>query len=94
MKTFLFSLMATLNALAGFGQNDLRLWYNKPAAVWTEALPIGNGKLGAMVFGRGEEELIQLNEASLWSGGPVKTKVNTASPKFWKPFREALSAGD
>ena len=58
---------------------DLKLWYNKPATVWTEALPVGNGRLGAMIFGGVEEELIQLNEATLWSGGPVK---NERQPRF------------
>lgn len=45
---------------------ELSLWYNEPAEDWTEALPIGNGRLGAMVFGRTDEERIQLNEESLW----------------------------
>jgi alpha-L-fucosidase 2 len=51
----------------------LRLWYTAPAATltnWTEALPIGNGRLGAMVFGGVERERIQLNEDTLWAGGP------------------------
>lgn len=46
------------------------LWYTQPASVWTEALPVGNGRLGAMVFGGVAQERIQLNEDSLWSGGP------------------------
>jgi alpha-L-fucosidase 2 len=46
------------------------LWYNKPANQWTEALPLGNGRLGAMVFGGVGEERIQINEATLWGGGP------------------------
>ncbi|MDF1575579.1 MAG: glycoside hydrolase N-terminal domain-containing protein [Bacteroidales bacterium] len=45
---------------------EVLLWYNEPAAEWTEALPIGNGRLGAMVFGRTDVERIQLNEESLW----------------------------
>jgi len=45
---------------------ELTLWYNEPADNWNEALPIGNGRLGAMVFGRTDEERIQLNEESLW----------------------------
>ncbi len=49
--------------------ND-RLWYRQPAARWVEALPVGNGRLGAMVFGGLERERLQLNEDSLWSGGP------------------------
>lgn len=48
----------------------LRLWYQKPAAVWTEALPIGNGRLGAMIFGGIEREHLQLNEDTLYAGGP------------------------
>ena len=43
--------------------NGLKLWYDKPATQWVQALPLGNGKIGAMVFGGIEEELIQLNEA-------------------------------
>lgn len=46
------------------------LWYNKPANAWVEALPIGNGRLGAMIFGRPERERLQLNEITVWSGGP------------------------
>jgi alpha-L-fucosidase 2 len=49
---------------------DLRLWYTKPAGAWEEALPIGNGRLGAMVFGRVAQERLQLNEDTLWAGGP------------------------
>src|SRR3954465_7406876 len=48
----------------------LALWYRKPAPAWLHALPVGNGSIGAMVFGGIEHERIQLNEKSLWSGGP------------------------
>ena len=48
----------------------LTLWYRQPAATWVEALPVGNGRLGAMVFGGVAEERLQLNEITLWSGGP------------------------
>ncbi|MBZ4677326.1 MAG: Alpha-L-fucosidase [Anaerophaga sp.] len=51
-------------------KTDLKLWYDKPANVWNEALPIGNGRLGAMVFGDPANEKIQLNEETFWSGGP------------------------
>ncbi|MEN6426924.1 MAG: glycoside hydrolase N-terminal domain-containing protein, partial [Phycisphaerales bacterium] len=55
-------------------QNDdsasLKLWYRHPAKEWTEALPVGNGRLGAMVFGGIEKDRLQLNEVSLWSGSP------------------------
>ena len=50
---------------------SLRLWYCQPAENWNEALPVGNGRLGAMVFGRVGSERIQLNEDTLWDGYPV-----------------------
>lgn len=51
--------------------SDLRLWYDKPAKdVWEAALPLGNGRLAAMVYGNTDNEIIQLNESSVWSGGP------------------------
>ncbi len=48
----------------------LKLWYDKPATVWNEALPIGNGRISAMVFGDPANEKLQLNESTFWSGGP------------------------
>ena len=48
----------------------LSLWYRQPASNWVSALPIGNGRLGAMVFGGVNEERLQLNEDTLWGGGP------------------------
>ena len=50
--------------------NDLKLWYRQPAQKWTEALPLGNGRLGAMVFGGTLNERVQFNEDTLWTGGP------------------------
>ncbi|WP_371604608.1 glycoside hydrolase family 95 protein [Streptomyces sp. NBC_01220] len=52
------------------GPNPMRLWYRSPAAEWLEALPVGNGRIGAMVFGGTDTERLQLNEDSLWAGGP------------------------
>ena len=57
--------------------DNLVLWYQKPAGAWTDALPVGNGRLGAMVFGGITRERIQLNEETLWDGGPR----NTNNPK-------------
>lgn len=51
------------------------LWYNQPAQKWEDALPVGNGRLGAMVFGKYREERIQLNEETYWTGGPYSTVV-------------------
>src|SRR5207253_9396371 len=55
---------------AGAPDEPLSLWYRQPAAQWVEALPIGNGRLAAMVFGGVEKERLQLNEDTLWAGGP------------------------
>jgi len=60
--------LSVLSALAT--ESSLTLWYQQPAKTWTEALPAGNGRLGAMIFGGVESERIQLNEDSLWSGAP------------------------
>jgi len=54
-------------------ESVLALWYRQPAANWNEALPVGNGRLGAMVFGEVSRERIQLNEDTLWDGGPRDT---------------------
>jgi len=76
MNKKLITIFVILAPLCSFCQKNLRLWYKKPATVWTAALPLGNGRLGAMVYGRVDTELIQLNDATLWSGGPVRTHVN------------------
>ncbi len=57
-----------------FQQNfykSLRLWYNNPAEDWNQALPIGNGRLGGMVYGNVCREEVQLNEDSIWYGNPI-----------------------
>ncbi len=89
MKKCLFILIVLFNAKA-FGQSNMRLWYQQPAKDWNEALPIGNGTLGAMVFGRTGEELIQLNEQTLWTGGPANLNPNPDAPQYLQPVREAL----
>src|SRR5687767_11356130 len=73
-----------------YAQQNLTLWYKQPARNWNEALPIGNGRLGAMVFGNPTEELIQLNEETLWSGGPVNTNPNPQAPQYLEEIRKAL----
>jgi alpha-L-fucosidase 2 len=91
MKKTVF--LITVLAISGFtltAQNNYKLWYTKPAEVWVEALPVGNGRLGAMVFGRVEEELIQLNESTLWSGGPVSKTVNPEAASHLPTVRGAL----
>lgn len=71
----LFIGVLLLSASTSVAQEH-KLWYDKPAQVWTEALPLGNGRLGAMVFGNPATEQIQLNEETLWAGRPN----NNANP--------------
>jgi len=57
-----------------------KLWYNKPAGNWNEALPIGNGTIGGMVFGTTAQERVQLNESTIWGGGPNNNLDSAAAP--------------
>jgi len=59
-------------------RGPLTMWYDAPADVWNEALPLGNGRLGAMVFGGPSAERLQLNESSFWSGGPSRNDNSNA----------------
>jgi alpha-L-fucosidase 2 len=78
-----FALLATMGAAAAFAaQGDKPLpdpatviWSTQPADKWENAYPVGNGRLGAMVFGKTDEEQIQINEDTYWSGGPYSTVV-------------------
>ncbi len=71
MKQIIITLVfLSLFACTGKKDSSLKLWYNEPASKWTEALPVGNGRLGAMVFGGVEREQIQFNEETLWTGAP------------------------
>jgi alpha-L-fucosidase 2 len=73
--------------------SNLRLWYRQPAATWVEALPLGNGRLGAMVFGGIENERLQLNEDTVWGGGPYDPTHDEALPAFGQ-VRELIFAGE
>lgn len=73
-------------------QLEKRIWYKQPAGAWEEALPIGNGKLGGMVFGDPKRERIALNEDSVWYGGPRDRNNPSALPNLPK-IRSLLSEG-
>lgn len=70
----------------------MELFYQQPAAVWEEALPAGNGTLGCMLFGGAAHEHLQLNEDSVWSGGP-RDRINPDSAKMLPQIRRLLRAG-
>ncbi|MDN3548444.1 glycoside hydrolase family 95 protein [Mucilaginibacter aquaedulcis] len=81
--------VAAINVRA---QTDLKLWYKQPAQKWTDALPIGNGRLGAMVFGGVAEDRIQFDEQTLWTGGPRHYERKGAA-KYLQPIRQLLFDG-
>ncbi|HEX2585822.1 MAG TPA: glycoside hydrolase family 95 protein, partial [Steroidobacteraceae bacterium] len=94
MKRYIAVCLTLLPLAHVAAQPGLVLRYDRPAEVWTEAIPIGNGRLGAMVFGGAENEQLQLNEATLWSGGPVKKNINPDAFRYLAPSRAALTRGD
>ncbi len=73
-------------------KGKLTMWYDKPAEVWNEALPVGNGRLGAMVFGSPAKETIQLNEDTFWSGSPSENN-NTEALKVLPEVRKLIFEG-
>ena len=92
------ALAGKANAQSGIERNtspqDIVLWYDKPAARWADALPIGNGRLGAMVFGGGADgasskEFLQINEDTLWSGRPQDGNNREAS-RYIPAIRKAV----
>jgi alpha-L-fucosidase 2 len=70
VRHLILSLLIAGGVAGQAASNELTLWYAQPAAKWTEALPIGNGRLGAMIFGGTANERIQFNEDTLWRGKP------------------------
>jgi alpha-L-fucosidase 2 len=71
---------------------DIKLWYEKPASKWEEALPLGNGRLGAMIYGGTAEDHIQFNEETLWSGAPHDYS-NEGAYKYLGNIRELIWQG-
>src|SRR5215212_9149887 len=76
----------------GSSPGELRLWYKQPAAQWTEALPVGNGRLAAMVFGGVESERLQLNEDTVWAG-ERRDRMNPDGPAAVPEIRRLLFEG-
>ena len=75
-------------------QSNYIIWYDKPAVAWEEALPIGNGRLGAMCFGRTYQEMLQLNDITIWSGGPEKDANISDAYQHLPEIRKALRNKD
>jgi len=91
----LLALILSLSGTATLAQppaEPLSLWYRQPAKQWVEALAVGNGRLGAMVFGGVAQERIQLNEDTLWAGGPYDP-ANPDALEALPKVRELIFAG-
>lgn len=72
MKKYILSLILLVLQISTINSQSLKLWYDTPAKVWEEALPLGNSRLGTMVYGIPQREELQLNEETIWGGGPYR----------------------
>lgn len=87
-----FTAVLFLLVIKNITAQDLKLWYKQPAVKWTEALPIGNGRIGAMLFSGVENDRIQFNEETLWSGEP-RNYSRPGAYKYLDSIRKFLLAG-
>ncbi|MBE2214973.1 MAG: glycoside hydrolase family 95 protein [Opitutaceae bacterium] len=87
------SLWLSFSGVQAVVAGDLTLWYDKPAEKWTEALPVGNGYMGAMVFGGGAAERIQFNEDTLWRGKP-HDYASTEAHQHLGELRRLVAGGE
>ena len=93
MKTRLIALFIITLCITGTNaQGNLTLWYKSPAKAWEEALPVGNGRMGAMIFGNPQKERIQFNENTLYSGEPETPKNINIVPDL-AHIRQLLNEG-
>jgi len=92
MRKHIIILMAWLCSLPIVAENTHQLWYDRPAMTWTQALPIGNGTMGGMVFGTPAVERIQLNEETIWAGQPNQV-CNPAAKENLPKVRQLIFEG-
>ncbi len=96
MYKFLFSMIGLALVFTACKQREidahLKLWYDEPATVWTEALPVGNGRIGGMVYGYPLREVIQFNEETLWTGEPHEYQ-HTGAHIYLDTLRQLLFEG-
>ncbi|MBD0725103.1 alpha-L-fucosidase [Flavobacterium sp. L1I52] len=92
IKIIASSLVLSISVFQGNAQQKLKLQYDKPATNWNGALPLGNGRLGAMVFGNPQKEELQLNEETVWAGEPGNNVPKNVYPNI-EEIRKLLFAG-
>ena len=93
MKNRLLVAVLMLQIVIMGNAADLKLWYNRPADYWVEAIPLGNGRLGAMMYGDCKSDTIQLNEDTFWSGSPYQN-VNKNAKSNLPLIRQYLNEGN
>ena len=89
MKRLILTLFSCC-ILSTFAQTPLRLWYLQPATFFEESLPIGNGKLGALIYGAPDDDTIYLNDITLWTGQPVNRQEGGDAYQWIPEIRKAL----
>ena len=82
--------LAALTTAAHAQQPPMRLWYDRPARLFEQSLPIGNGKLGALVYGAPDCDIIHLNDITFWTGKPVDLSVDSTAHRWIPAIRQAL----
>lgn len=92
MKKILFTIIA-ISTASYCAADGLKLWYNRPATFWEEFMPLGNGRLGAMVAGSVAQDTIALNEDTYWSSGPYNN-ANTEALDYLQTIRDSIAAGN
>lgn len=90
MRTLFLTLAVAFSASAALAQEPLKLWYDRPAEYFEESLPIGNGRLGALVYGGTETDSLFLNDITLWTGRPVDRTLDAEAWSNIEPIRQAL----
>ena len=93
MKKMLFAVVLLVAACTQEKDTDLKLWYDEPAETWVQALPVGNGRLGAMVFGNPSKEHLQLNEETVWAGQPNSNANPSVEPGAIDEIRKLIFEG-
>ncbi|MBN2001460.1 glycoside hydrolase N-terminal domain-containing protein [candidate division KSB1 bacterium] len=83
MRSFIIIILLFAFSQIQAEPSELKIWFDHPAKEWNEALPVGNGRLGAMVFGGVRKERLQLNEETVWTGAPIDVIIL----RLWERFR-------
>ena len=94
MKRLFFLLAIVAPTIAVAQQAPMKLWYSEPATFFEESLPLGNGRLGALVYGNPQEDIVQLNDITLWTGKPIDRQEDAGASRWIPEIRKALFAED